>query len=1486
MNPAKKLLALILSISILVSVCPTFNVTFTAETDENGAETTTEVSKNFITEYGDIVSAEYYDSANAPQTTICNDTLYIYENYENAHGVQINNVLGTQIWLEQCIVYSNGKIVYRYSVIDSSHELSDTFRKYQFIEASDVTPITNSGSTDEGETPETEKCQYCGVELVEGAEHKDDCLSLCTCTPVDGVHQSGCKFYVCANCNQNPCVCCTTCGKVGCTSTHATWCTICQKDDCGLHCTLDFLPAELIAESADVQGTTATINSTSIRLYKSLDNNANGIVVSVEAGTQINIITKYTFTKTDGTTLVFYRYEYTGTNTALADAAFSEYSGYVFVYAGDISVDETSGGDSSDETLVQTDTEDESTGVSISAKLPADVTLSVISKTLADSGIDTNLYPVGDASLFYDVTLYQNSTEYQPTEGITITFPETAITASGLAVGDYYKVYHVHDGEVEVGAATLYNGGDIVANFDSLSVVGVASTESINPTTVFGAYQGKESYTGYAVIKTDSVIVYGDVIETETTDYIEYSGVKGLQIELSNYKVMYENANLYYYTYSGDEKFQSGYFIPEEYITFTCCYNCTGASGCTCGCDSCECNTTTTETTLTDDTNNTGITVTGVIPEEVMLSVTPLGLSDFPAFVDTSFIDWHDYIFLNYDISLKYSDGTEWQPAEGQTVTVKIPGGWNPEWGYTRVDVDHLNADNSTVKEEFTTVNGTVSLYSDGSVSFETSSFSIFIVTSSGQSVNVSVSGGGGGMGGGTTTTSYSHIIYMTAGSSAVVNFGQSATLQSSTNNTTTISTTTGSNANHTITASSTATAGETATFVYTWKQWVQESRDSWTEQTITAEIEVIIISSDDETKYEYLTNTIEHVQIDIDAKAIVLGYEENQETELALKFTSSTDYSLVKVEDDSAVGYYYQLSYTSSDGTPVTITVRVDENASNLPTGLSYSDIEFEPTGISIKEAQISFDGTFPVGTKTNPIKYIVSVETTMSLTPNDDNDDSTVEEKETVNVSLSNTVDYWSAANECPGLGDYQGKGTHTEVIDGSGIDLSKFSTGATLGVNIAYIVYSDLTKLVNGYTFGSNALSSKNYSFTIYVRPTGSDTWTAIDTISVTVGSTGTATTSITTDANKYVQYFNADTLAATADFKVVETTYNISGYTCQNNFEKISSDSTTSTALTEGVFTWDVSEDTDDSIVIFSIKLKCTNTYTEKISGLSITKQLLSGSSTGSAIVDGNNYFTVKIIPVTLDMETPGDSSITAAEQKQIAISTFNSNVSSEHYKYIIGTDTSVKYTVPQYNSETTDDGYKILYISILAGQTITLTNLPTGTYHVVEVAGTVSSYDYDETVYTAVLTENNVISVTITNICKLTSLTITKTGDYSSYTTIDPNQTFLFTLTGKDADGNAMTLNVTVHGNNSVTIDGLVVGNQYTVTEQTDWSWRYKYISYTTTLVNETVTNGAKITLNATGNTITFTNNRDKIYWLDGDSWCDNRFAGVSSSATE
>lgn len=127
----------------------------------------------------------------------------------------------------------------------------------------------------------------------------------------------------------------------------------------------------------------------------------------------------------------------------------------------------------------------------------------------------------------------------------------------------------------------------------------------------------------------------------------------------------------------------------------------------------------------------------------------------------------------------------------------------------------------------------------------------------------------------------------------------------------------------------------------------------------------------------------------------------------------------------------------------------------------------------------------------------------------------------------------------------------------------------------------------------------------------------------------------------------------------------------------------------------------------------------------------------------------------------------------------------------------------------------------------------------------------------------------------------TSLVIEKAGAEA----IDPNQSFIFNVVEVDANGNPIdntTVTVTVHENGSITIDGLLVNRSYMVTEDTSWSWRYTfsnwvYKSSDADLAKSGTTNNAIITLGSKNNVITFTNTRSIIWWLDGDSWCNNIF---------
>lgn len=124
------------------------------------------------------------------------------------------------------------------------------------------------------------------------------------------------------------------------------------------------------------------------------------------------------------------------------------------------------------------------------------------------------------------------------------------------------------------------------------------------------------------------------------------------------------------------------------------------------------------------------------------------------------------------------------------------------------------------------------------------------------------------------------------------------------------------------------------------------------------------------------------------------------------------------------------------------------------------------------------------------------------------------------------------------------------------------------------------------------------------------------------------------------------------------------------------------------------------------------------------------------------------------------------------------------------------------------------------------------------------------------------------SVTVTNTYArgYTELTIVKTGAAES---LDPDQTFIFNVSGNGVD-----LDVTIHGNSSVTITGLEVDKTYTVTEKTDWSWRYEPTD---------VDNKIEIILSADAddNKLTFENTRNIPWWLDGNTFDVNIFNGKS-----
>ncbi|MGM9638749.1 MAG: DUF5979 domain-containing protein, partial [Butyricicoccaceae bacterium] len=116
------------------------------------------------------------------------------------------------------------------------------------------------------------------------------------------------------------------------------------------------------------------------------------------------------------------------------------------------------------------------------------------------------------------------------------------------------------------------------------------------------------------------------------------------------------------------------------------------------------------------------------------------------------------------------------------------------------------------------------------------------------------------------------------------------------------------------------------------------------------------------------------------------------------------------------------------------------------------------------------------------------------------------------------------------------------------------------------------------------------------------------------------------------------------------------------------------------------------------------------------------------------------------------------------------------------------------------------------------------------------------------------------------------LTITKTVTGGT-----PDQSFVFHVTGNGVDMYVAIPYTAFKGGTtaSVTIKGLKVGSEYTVTEDTDWSWRYEIA---------TGSEGVqKITIQAAPavNKVEFNDARVNIYWLDGEHTADNIFNAIT-----
>lgn len=125
-----------------------------------------------------------------------------------------------------------------------------------------------------------------------------------------------------------------------------------------------------------------------------------------------------------------------------------------------------------------------------------------------------------------------------------------------------------------------------------------------------------------------------------------------------------------------------------------------------------------------------------------------------------------------------------------------------------------------------------------------------------------------------------------------------------------------------------------------------------------------------------------------------------------------------------------------------------------------------------------------------------------------------------------------------------------------------------------------------------------------------------------------------------------------------------------------------------------------------------------------------------------------------------------------------------------------------------------------------------------------------------------------MKISYTNTRQLTDLVISKSGINTDLDSADGGlQSTLFKVFSEDG----FELEVTIVGNGSATIKDIPVG-EYTVTELTNWSWRYDVVGDASQTV-EAKSEGS--------NTVSFTNKRTNDKWLSGDCYCENWWRGVS-----
>ena len=173
---------------------------------------------------------------------------------------------------------------------------------------------------------------------------------------------------------------------------------------------------------------------------------------------------------------------------------------------------------------------------------------------------------------------------------------------------------------------------------------------------------------------------------------------------------------------------------------------------------------------------------------------------------------------------------------------------------------------------------------------------------------------------------------------------------------------------------------------------------------------------------------------------------------------------------------YNVEYTLTAADANDIQIT------ASN---GASFTRGKVSSSTDNAGNRQIRLEGTYPVGTKANPVRYTVSLTKTFTI--------ATSEGNVQVPITLSITIGYWDSSNVCPPVLQNKTNWQKGSVIGNSGIDLKLSQTSGILYLqkNVEGIVLTE----AQTYTFTVTNTStnvSQNVNITV---PAGGTTGAAV-------------------------------------------------------------------------------------------------------------------------------------------------------------------------------------------------------------------------------------------------------------------------------------------------------------------------------------------------------------------------------------------------------